>query len=135
MPWHTKASLLFFFGLGIAVLALMALGSLDRSFSGLGDGSGGRSNTAGLFNEVFALLICSYFLVSAIAVLIAKTRASLVLIARVSHSLLIIAYLMVFFRGRGGSTFVSGMALVAVFALLFFSPWLALWSYVLRKSQ
>ena len=135
MPHHIKASLLFILGLGIAVLALMGLGALDRSFSGLGDGSGGSSNTAGLFNGVFALLICSYFLVSAIGVLVAKTRPALLSVAGVSHAFVVIAYLMIFFQGRGGSTFFTGMILVAVVALLFFSPWLALWSYVLRKTR
>ena len=135
MSHNIRASLLFFVGLGIAILALHGLSALDREFSGLGDGSGGGSNTTGSFNEVFAVLICSYFLVSAIGVFIAKSRAALLSVASISHSFVVASYLMVFFQGRGGSTFASGMALIAGAYFIFFLPWLAVWSHVIRKAQ
>jgi hypothetical protein len=135
MARHSKISLLFFVGLGIAILALIGLDRLDGSLAGWGDGAAGRSAAAGMFSSVFALLVCSYFLVSAIGVLIAKSRAALVLVAGVSHSLLLTAYLMIAFQGRGGSTFFMGMALVGAVALVLLSPWLVLWRYVLHTAQ
>ena len=135
MSRNIRASLLFLVGFGIAVLALHGLSALDRELSGLGDGSGGPSNTAGTFNEVFAMLICSYFLVSAIGLLIAKTRAALLLVAVVSHSFVVIAYLMVCCQGQGGSTFDFLILLVSFVFLIFFAPWVGVWYEILRKTK
>ena len=135
MSRNIRASLLFFAGLGIAVLVLYGLNGLDRELSGLGDGSGGKSKTAGTFNEVFAMLICSYFLLSAIGVLIAKSRAALISVAGISHSFVLVSYLMVFSQAQDGSTFAFGMALFAGAYFILFLPWLAVWNHVLRKAQ
>jgi hypothetical protein len=135
MSSQARAPLFFLLGLGIAIFALLGLGALDRGLSGFGDGSTGRSNTTGIFNAVFGLLVCSYFVLSAIGVLINNTRASLVKAAVVSHSPLLAAYGMVFFQSMGGSTALSGMALISVVALVFFSPWIALWRSVLRNAR
>ena len=134
MRHRRVASALFIAGLIIGIIALFGLGELDSYLSRFGDGSGSTSNTAGVFNWVFALLICSYFVVSAVGVLLASTRTALVTVAGLAHTLLLAAYLMIGFEGYGGSTFVIGMLAIAAVALILFLPWLGLWGYIMWKS-
>jgi hypothetical protein len=78
----------------------------------------------------------SYFVVSAIGILLCRRRGPLRVAALVAHSLLLITFLSIC-AGAGGSDsehFWAGFLMLSVTTVLYFSPWFIIWAVFLLKA-
>ena len=78
----------------------------------------------------------SYFVVSAIGILLCRGRGPLRAAALVAHSLLLITFLSICAGGVGGDTdkFLTGLATLSLITLLYFSPWFIIWAVFLFRE-
>lgn len=78
----------------------------------------------------------SYFVVSAIGILVCRGRGALRVAAVVAHSLLLIMFLSICTGGAGGPSekFVAGLLTLSLITVLWFSPGFIIWSLFLFKQ-
>jgi|GEM_PF-1430117 len=79
----------------------------------------------------------TYFVVSAVSVLLARKRGSLKLGAILSHLVLLVLFLAVCSEGwdKDSGKFWSGVFVLGIITLVFLSPWFALWGWILAKHN
>jgi hypothetical protein len=82
-------------------------------------------------------LASSYFMVSAIGIVVCRQRQALRVMALLAHLLLLATFLAICSEGIGqrAEEFIGGVLLLGVITLLFFSPWLIVWSVFLFRCN
>lgn len=88
-----------------------------------------------LVEVIIPYLVCFYFLVSAIGIVVCRKRESLRGAALFAHLLLLVVFFAMCSEGigKGSENFMAGVLLLSVITLLFFSPWLIVWSVFLFR--
>ena len=78
----------------------------------------------------------SYFMVSAIGILLCQSRAALRVAALVAHLLLLITFLSICAGGLGGDSekFLTGLLTLSLITVMFFSPWFIIWAVFLFRE-
>ena len=97
------------------------------------------SGTDTFLEAVFLVLLCSYFLVSAVGALVLRKRSPLWIAAGAAHSLLLIAFLVICISGLGQSKsfgdFLGGALIVLLLGAVALVPWLGAWALTLAKAE
>ena len=134
MTGRIIASLAFVVGcvvtwLGLAVLSRFATSQAGMSASAV---SGPPSVDA-----LIPWLACLYFFVSAVGVAVCRKREALRVVAVVAHLFLLAAFLALCSEGlgKGSQKFFTGLLLLSVLTAVFFSPWFAVWSFILTRRN
>lgn len=80
---------------------------------------------------------CSYFLVSAVGVVVWRKHEALRIVAVIAHLLLLAAFLALCSTGmdKGIGKFLSGLAVLSGYTVVFFSPWAAVWAFILSRAE
>jgi len=133
MSKRILASIAFLLGGTVSVFVLLAVSEFGHSQAGMSAGP-----VPGHFVDyLIPWLGGSYFLASAISVLLARKRESLILAAVLSHLILLIFYMAICSEGwsEDMGKFLSGIVMFAIITLVFFSPWFAVWFWILSKRN
>jgi hypothetical protein len=127
------ASIAFLVGGTVSVLVILAVSKFGQDMAGMSAGSVHRPSVDSLIPWIAG----SYFVASAASVLLARKRESLRLAAVLSHLILLVLYLAICSEGsdNGGSKFLSDIVVLAIITLVFFSPWFAVWAWILFKRN
>jgi hypothetical protein len=131
MTSRNKVSLFFLTGIVVSGATLAILSNAFSYQSGMSAVSVSPDET----DTLVYLLLFLYFIVSAIGIYVCDTKKTLRLIASISHLALLGLFILIGkVNFQEGST--SGLSdlFVAYFVvLLFFSPWLGAWVWLLKK--
>jgi hypothetical protein len=130
---RTFASIGFLLGGVFSVVVLLAASSFGHSMAGMSAGSVSRPSVDSLIPWIAG----AYFAVSAASVLLARKRAGLKFGAILSHLVLLVLFLALCSEGRDDDSgkFWSGILVLGIITLVFFSPWFALWGWILSKQN
>ena len=124
------------FGIGGAVtwVVIAILNGYGASQAGM---SAGAVPAPGAAAALIPWFIASYFVVSALGVLLCRGRLALRVAALVAHSLLLIAFLCICAEGASGPSekFLPGLLTLSFITLLWFSPGFIIWSVLLLKEE
>lgn len=129
-------SVAFVIGGIITLAVLWALRALGHMESGMSAGPIAGSPIVDALIPWFAV---SYFVVSAVGILISKKRSAVRFTAVLAHSMLLITFCLLCLEASNGD--IAGLFLTIVKLLIptviFFSPWLAIWYWILliRSDQ
>jgi hypothetical protein len=134
MTGRIIASLAFVAGGVVTWFILAALHAFGASQAGL---SASAVSGPPSIEALIPWLACSYFLVSAVGVVACRKRESLRVVALLAHLLLLAAFLAVCSEGlgKGSEKFLTGLLLMLVITVVFFSPWLAVWGFLLFRRN
>jgi threonine/homoserine/homoserine lactone efflux protein len=127
------ASIAFLFGGAVSVFILLAVSSFGHSQAGMSAVSVSRPSVDSLIPWIAG----AYFVVSAVSALLARNRIALKFGAVLSHLVLLGFYLSICSEvwDDDSGKFWSGVVMLAVITLVFFSPWFALWGWMLAKRN
>jgi hypothetical protein len=116
-------------------LCWFALGCLRGFGASQAAMSAGRNADPASADGLVSLLACSYFAVSAMGVLLAKSKETLRNVALCTHALLLVAFCILCSGGggKGAGDFFAGLLIIGVLATVALSPWLAIWFVLLFK--
>ena len=86
---------------------------------------------------VIPWLVGSYFVASAIGILLCRGRTAMRVAAAVAHSLLLIAFLAICAASAGGPSekFLTGLLTLSLITLVWFSPGFIIWSVFLLREE
>jgi hypothetical protein len=134
MIWRILASVAFLAGGALCWFVLGCLHGLGASQAAMSAGTNPGPPSSDALIPVFA---CSYFAVSAVGVLLAKTRDALRSVALCAHALVLIALCILCSEGggKGSGDFFGGLLIVGVLSALALSPWLAIWFALLFRAN
>ena len=119
---------------GIAtVFILIALGAFGSSMAAM-SASATTSQTSSELMLLVAALASVYFLVSAVASLVANSRETLITWAWVAHLALLAPIPLVVFGAKSGGA-LAGLAVLFVLSAVYLSPWIAMWMILLMKPD
>jgi len=123
----------FIVGGAVTCFVLAVLKGFAASQAGM---SAGPVPASPAVDALIPWLAGSYFVVSAIGILLCQSRTALRVAALVAHSLLLIAFLSICAEGLGGYTerFLTGLLTLSFITVLFFSPWLIIWAVFLFRD-
>jgi hypothetical protein len=128
------AALAFLHGGALTWLLLALAKGYGASQAGM---SAGTHNGPSSNDALVVGLLCSYFVVSAIGVMVCTSKRSLKIAATVAH----LIPLVVFFWGsiktgiESSGDSLRGIFRLAGIAVFYFMPWVVLWSYLLLTSS
>lgn len=82
-------------------------------------------------------LACAYFLISAVSAAAMTNKKALWILWCLAHTLVIIAFAVLVSEASDWERdkFISAFLTLALIFAVFFSPWLAIWAWVLRKAN
>jgi hypothetical protein len=136
---------LHFVGRIVALIAFVAGGVLTwfviAALRGFGASQAGMSASAvsspPSIDALIPWLACSYFMVSALGVVVCQRREALKAAALVAHIFLFAAFLAICSEGigKGAEKFLTGVLLLGVITLLFFCPWFVVWGVLLFRRN
>ena len=132
MIWRILASVAFLAGGTLCWFVLGCLHGLGASQAAMSAGPNPGPPSSDALIPLFA---CSYFGVSAVGVVLAKTKEALRAVALCAHVLLLIGLGILCSEGggKGAGDFFGGLLIVGVLTAVAFSRWLAIWFSLLFK--
>ena len=124
------AAIAFLAGGAVTCVALAILKGFGASQAGM---SAGPIPAPGAAGVLIPWLAGSYFVVSAIGVLLCRGREALRVVALIAHSLLLLMFLSICAGCAGGPSekFLAGFVTLSLITLLWFSPGFIIWSVFL----
>jgi len=139
MTRRIVSALFFLGGLVGAWFAIRLASAYGKSQAAMSAGPTHLSSTGELLEFIVPLLIYGYFLVSAVGILVTKTRQSLTVVAVVSHSLLLLVVGGICIAGleqaQGAGDLFVGLLMVVLVGFFVLTPWLAVWALNLAKAE
>jgi hypothetical protein len=134
MTGRIIASLAFIIGGVITWFVLAGLHGFASSQAGM---SAGLLSGPSFIDALIPCFACSYFLVSALGIVVYRRRKALRAVALVAHLFLLAAFLGICFEGLGNGVekFLTGVLQTSVIAGIFFSPWFAIWAFLLLRPR
>lgn len=132
MRWRVLAFTAFVIG-GIVTLAVFwVLGTLGHMEAGM---SAGAVPATPFVDALIPWFAISYFVVSAIGILIARKRDTIRLVAVLAHLMLLVTFCLFCLEASRGteSEFYLNVVKLAVIIAVFFSPWFAIWCWLLFR--
>lgn len=122
-------------GGAVTVCLLLICKSLSSWQVGMGDG--GPSEETSNDSSTIAL-IAGHFIVSAVGLSISQYKFHLWIWAVLAHALILIAYFLILIdakkHDRDGYNWPREMKTLAAIMIVYFSPWLITWGFILSKN-
>jgi hypothetical protein len=132
--WRLLASVAFLFGGAVTLLLVLFLNGYGASQAAM---SAGPTRGGSDGDRVFLFLICSYFVISALAVAVCRHKLAMQIAAGLAHLVLGATFIGICMDrnpeepGRA----LAGMFISAAIGLLYFAPWMVVWLIILARSK
>ena len=132
MRWRVPAFIAFVIGGIVTLTVFRVLGTLGHMEAGM---SAGAVQGAAFTDTLIPWIAVSYFAVSAIGILIARKRNTMRLTAALAHLMLLVTFCLFCLEASRGDEgeFLLNVVKLAVITAVFFSPWIAIWCWLLFR--